>query len=196
MQEPPGGWAIRPSQSQVLRSVAAAAGLPIETIVGHPRSAGTNHARSVAAYLLRHDAGLSLVDTARVLQLRTTTVSKMSGRIARVLGTPDPRAKLVEGTRNLFRNGLSSGKPYPPLAVGTGMATELLPGLLACRLGARLSQRELAKRAGLARETLGRLEGLSRRAQPETVEALARALGVSVQSLTTGTVQLSVILCP
>jgi transcriptional regulator with XRE-family HTH domain len=68
--------------------------------------------------------------------------------------------------------------------------------LLAYRLVAKLSQGELAERAGIARETLARLERLRRRAQPETVEALAEALGVSVQSLTTAPEELPAILGP
>jgi transcriptional regulator with XRE-family HTH domain len=71
-----------------------------------------------------------------------------------------------------------------------------LPGLLACRRAVGLSQRERADRAGIARETLARLERLRRRAHPETVEALARALGVAEERLTLAAVELPAILRP
>jgi transcriptional regulator with XRE-family HTH domain len=51
-------------------------------------------------------------------------------------------------------------------------------------------------RAGIARETLGRLERLRRRAQRETVQALAHALGVSEAVLATPTDGLPAILSP
>jgi transcriptional regulator with XRE-family HTH domain len=59
------------------------------------------------------------------------------------------------------------------------------PGLLACRLTAGVTQPELAGRAGTVRETLARLERLRRRARPETVEGLAKALELSPRGLTT-----------
>jgi hypothetical protein len=117
----------------------------------------------------------------------------MIARVERVVDTPDPRAELVDRTRGLFRNGLTSGKPYPPLPPGTGAT--FLRGLLTCRLVATLTQPELAQRAGIARETLSRLERLRRPAQPENSRG-ARALGVSAQLLTTPTEQLAAVLHP
>jgi DNA-binding XRE family transcriptional regulator len=101
-----------------------------------------------------------------------------------VLGTPTPdsRAALVERTRSLFKNGLSSGKQVS--AASTRDGHETLTRVACYRLVAKLSEAELAERAGIVRETLARLARLRRRAQSETVEALAEALGVSVQSLT------------
>jgi transcriptional regulator with XRE-family HTH domain len=62
----------------------------------------------------------------------------------------------------------------------------LTVGLEQARLSAGLTQAELAARAGIARETLIRLERLRRRAQGPTVNALAWALGVQPSVLTTG----------
>jgi DNA-binding XRE family transcriptional regulator len=182
-------WAIRPTPSSVLRLVADAAGVSTEAIVGPERSFTAARARAVAAYLLRHDAGLATLDTARVLHRKTATVRSLIASVEEVLDTEHPRAKLLDRTRRLFKNGLSSGKLYPP-APQRARSAKLLPGLLACQLVADLTQPELADRAGIARETLARLERLRRRAQAETVEALARALGVPAQKLTTATGEL------
>jgi transcriptional regulator with XRE-family HTH domain len=59
----------------------------------------------------------------------------------------------------------------------------LLPGLLAARLAAALTQGELAARAGTSRSTVAYLEAGTRRARPRTVRALARALGVAPAAL-------------
>jgi chromosomal replication initiation ATPase DnaA len=178
-----------------LRSVAEATGLTVETIIGPGRTSKAAQARAVAAYLLRNDAGLSALDTARVLHRKRPTLKQLIVGVEQVMGSSDPRAQLLERTRRLFKNGFSSGKTYPPLPVGTAVAI-LLPGLLACRLAAGLTQPQLAQRAGIARETLARLERLRRRARPETVDALAQALEVSRQSLTAATEQLSGIRTP
>jgi len=182
-------WAIRPTPSRVRQIISDVSRVPIETVVRPGRGRLAVQARTVAAYLLHHDAGLSVQETARILHRTTTTVSRLTADVERVLGSSDPRAVLLERARRLFRNGLSSGKQYPPLGPGT-TATKLLPGLLAARLAAELTQPELAARAGIARETLARLERLRRRAQPETAERLANALGVQPASLTMATEEL------
>jgi hypothetical protein len=107
-------WAIRPTPSSVLRLVADAAGVSTEAIVGPERSFTAARARAVAAYLLRHDAGLATLDTARVLHRKTATVRSLIASVEEVLDTEHPRAKLLDRTRRLFKNGLSSGKLYPP----------------------------------------------------------------------------------
>jgi len=182
-------WAIRPTPTRVLQIISDVSRVPIETVVGPGRGRSAARARTVVAYLLHHDAGLSVRDTARILHRKTPTVSRLTADVERVLGSSDPRALLLERARRLFRNGLSSGKQYPPLGPEI-TATRRLPGLLAARLAAELTQLELAARARIARETLARLERLRRRAQPETVERLANALGVQPASLTTATEEL------
>jgi len=188
-------WAIRPTPTRVLQIISDVSRLPIETVVGPGRGRSAARARTVAAYLLHCDAGLSVRDTARILHRKTPTVSRLTADVERVLGSTDPRALLLQRARRLFRNGLSSGKQYPPLGPGTTgtTATKLLPGLLGYRLAAELTQPELAAHAGIARETLARLERLRRSARPETVERLANALGVQPASLTTATVELPAV---
>jgi Helix-turn-helix len=128
-------------------------------------------ARSVLAYLLTNDAGLSPLAAGRILRRTSPTVARLASSVEQVLGTPEPRSELVERARRLFRNGITSGKRYPPRS-GAGTAGELLNGLQVCRGIANLTQPQLAARAGIARETLSRLERLKRRAQPDTVRAL------------------------
>ncbi len=185
-------WAIRPTPSRVLRIVAQVSGLPIESIAGPGQRPSTARARMVAAYLLHNDAGLSVQETAHILHRKAPAVARLTADLERLTGSTDPRAVLLQRARRLLRNGLSSGKQYPPLKPGTA-STELLPGLLACRLAAGLTQPGLAARAGIARETLVRLERLRRRAQPETVERLANALGVQPACLTTATLGLAAV---
>ncbi len=179
--EAQGSWAIRPMPGRVLRLVADAAGLSIESIVGPQRSVPAARARAVSAYLLRHDVGLSMLDIARVLHRKTATVRTLVASVEQVLGTDHPRAQLLDRTRRLFRNGLNSGKHYPPLPPGT-RAPKLLPGLLACRLVAGLTQPELARRAGIPRETLARLERLRRRAQPKQLTHWRERSGASAET--------------
>ena len=190
----PGGshWAVRPTQTRVLRMVAAAAKLPIETIVGPGRARSAARARAIAAYLLSNDAGLSVPDIARIIHREADTVTQLIKRVDQVIGSAEPQAELLNAARKLLRNGISTGRRYPPLPYGT-TAVRLLPGLLACRLSMGFTQAELAERAGIARETLARLERLRRQAKQETLEVLAQALGQPAASLTLATEDLPVL---
>lgn len=125
-------WAIRPTPTRVLQIISDVSRVPIETVVGPGRGRSADRARTVVAYLLHHDAGLSVRDTARILHRKTPTVSRLTADVERVLGSSDPRTLLLERARRLFRNGLSSGKQYPPLGPEI-TATRRLPGLLAGR---------------------------------------------------------------
>jgi DNA-binding XRE family transcriptional regulator len=84
--------------------------------------------------------------------------------------------------RRALKNGITNGRRYPPLA-WSPEATSFLFALAGYRLAAKLTQPELAKRAGLPRETVARLERLKRRAKPEIAQALASALGVTLRAL-------------
>ncbi len=59
-----------------------------------------------------------------------------------------------------------------------------LPGLRRARARAKLTQEEIAGRAGLERATISNLENLKHRAQALTIERLADALGVEPEELT------------
>jgi len=61
--------------------------------------------------------------------------------------------------------------------------TMLLPGLARVREERGLSIRELARKAGVAPDTVWRLENLKRAAEPKTRRKLAQALGVGIREL-------------
>lgn len=58
-----------------------------------------------------------------------------------------------------------------------------LPHLRDLRLRAVMSQEELARRSGVARDTISKLETGKRRAYPSTVRKLAEGLEVEPQAL-------------
>lgn len=58
-----------------------------------------------------------------------------------------------------------------------------VPGLARCRLDAMLSQRELARLAGVSHVTIARLERYGHDAHPRTVRKLAEALDVTPADL-------------
>jgi transcriptional regulator with XRE-family HTH domain len=61
-----------------------------------------------------------------------------------------------------------------------------LPGLATHRRQRGLTQRQLAKIAGVAHTTVQQLESLSRGAYPQSVRKLATALGVAPEELLHG----------
>jgi len=161
-------------------------------VAAHPELGLGKPSKSTIGVILKRGP---VEDTARSLHRKRGTVRELTGSLDRVIGSADPRAQLLERARRLLKNGISGGKPYPPLAPGPG-AARLLPGLLAWRMAAGLTQPELADRAGMARETVARLERLRRRARAESVEMLAHALGVPAHSLTAPTEDLPAVLRP
>jgi transcriptional regulator with XRE-family HTH domain len=58
-----------------------------------------------------------------------------------------------------------------------------LPGLRRQRLAHALTQEELAKRAGVGRTTIARIEGGGKPAETRTLRKLAEALGVEPRAL-------------
>jgi transcriptional regulator with XRE-family HTH domain len=71
------------------------------------------------------------------------------------------------------------GKPIPPLRGGSLP----LPGLKHWRLRKRLSQKELARRAGLTSHHLYKIETGKRGCNPETAQLLADVLQVDLEDL-------------
>jgi DNA-binding XRE family transcriptional regulator len=61
--------------------------------------------------------------------------------------------------------------------------TVMLPGLRRIREERGLSIRELAREAGVAPDTVWRLENLQRAAEPKSRRNLAKALGVRIRDL-------------
>lgn len=80
------------------------------------------------------------------------------------------------------------GHTTEPTRAGTNLrgsrTSGRLPGLRKWRMVARVTQEELARRSGLARETLIRIENQQRGARPQTIRLLADALLVAPSMLT------------
>jgi hypothetical protein len=81
-----GRWAIRPTPTAVLRLVGEAAVLAPGAIVGSQRSFKVARARKVAAYLLRHDAGLTTLETKSGCCMRASC------------GTPAPESAAISAS--------------------------------------------------------------------------------------------------
>jgi len=62
----------------------------------------------------------------------------------------------------------------------------MLPGLKFARLAAGLTQKELADKSNLGRDTIQKLETGHRPARPATIKKLANALGVETEALAKG----------
>ena len=94
--------------------------------------------------------------------------------------SPEIRAaEIARSSRNQKRRRMSAANPnaWSPSPAG------FVVGLLRTRRISGLTQKALALRAGIAPETLGRLERGERRAHGPTINALTYALGVPVSAL-------------
>jgi DNA-binding XRE family transcriptional regulator len=115
---------------------------------------------------------------AELLGMSPRSVRSVTWRLRRQIH----RAELVQEVRRVLnatqQHSADEGPPHPKAASG------VLYGLRAARQAAGLSILELATRAGIARETLSRLEHLHRATNLQTVQSLASALGVPVEALT------------
>jgi hypothetical protein len=97
-----GPWAIRPTPDRVLRTIAEASRLSIETVVGPRRGRVVACARAVAAFLLCNDAGLSQKETARIIHRKSARVVQLARSVAQVADSTDPQAELLARARRLL----------------------------------------------------------------------------------------------
>ena len=127
---------------------------------------------------LRTEAGLSARQAGQILGRSGATVVDLSRLVAR-----GERAGVLVGNvrRALSMRGTAGAMNEPTC----GWIPRPLPGLPTCRLAAGLTQPELAARASVARETLGRIER-GRNARPETIGRLAAALALAPSVLMEG----------
>ena len=99
----------------------------------------------------------------------------------------DPSAPGAEAAHVMDSPGVG-GYTAEPTRAGTHLRASRtsgrLPGLRTWRTVAGVTQEELARRAGLARETLIRIENQQRGARPQTIRRLADALLVAPSTLT------------
>jgi DNA-binding XRE family transcriptional regulator len=166
---------VRPSPERVLAVVAEVTGVPVGALLGSSHAHAVGHARNLAMYLVRTEAGRSHAEVGRLLGRGSATVITQARAVAR-----DPRGTYqahVERARAILEEG-RHGAATRTRRVSPRSLGGYLVGLTAAREAAGLSKKDLAERAGLARETVSRLDLLKRPAEPATARALAAALQV------------------
>ena len=167
---------VRLGPERVRSVVAELTGVPVTTLLG-ARTHPVSHARKLAMYLLRTEAGLSHAEVGRLVGRGTATVITLTRDVAE--DVHGAAWSDIECARAILREGRATAevqtrRPSPRSLGG------YLVGLTAVREAAGLTKTELAQRAGLSRETVSRIETLRRPAEPATtVRALAAALEVS-----------------
>ena len=73
---------LRPGPDRVLSVVAGLTGVPLPTLRGPVRTRPVSHARKLAMYLLRTEAGLSHAEVARRIGRGTATVITLTRDVA------------------------------------------------------------------------------------------------------------------
>lgn len=158
---------------EVLDLIADLSGISTNDILGPSRARKVSKVRSAAMHLLRTEAGLSARQAGRVLGRSPGTVLDLSRLVAR-----GKRAgELVASVRQaLAVRGFAADER------AIRWAPRRVPGLRAWRLALGMTQPEVAARAGIARETLGRIER-GRPVRPDVIDRLAAAFGVTCETL-------------
>jgi len=135
----------------------------------------------VVIYLLRSETYLSVPEIARELGRSQGTVSQTLRDLTARLRTSEALQVAVHRIRQVLADDAAMDPVVPPLRPP---AAHVLSRLRDMRVAAGLTQQELAERAGVARETLARLECGARAARRQTAVSLARALGLALVELT------------
>jgi len=161
----------------VLSVVADVAGVDVDELRSASRAKLASRPRSLAAYLLRADAGMTAAQVAPILGRSRETIFYLSRCVSTNLAQDATMGALVERIRN--SPGYRPTQPQP-----LNRAPRLLPDLSFWSVVAGLTQAELARRAGVARQTVVALEGQRRPASLETIRRLAAALLVAPSMLT------------
>jgi len=156
----------------VLALVATLAGVERAALVGPGRAEAVACPRRAAAALLQTDVGLSARRNGELLGRSAATIRYLSGTAAHDQCAGELMAR-VRAALRIFGGEDPEPDAWTPRPV---------PTLAACRRAAGLSQPALARRAGMARETLSRIEH-GRRAAPDTISRLAAALALPVGAL-------------
>jgi Bacterial dnaA protein helix-turn-helix/Helix-turn-helix len=158
---------LRPGPERVLAVVAELTRVPVITVLGPARTHPVSHARKLAMYLLRTEAGLSHAEVGRLVGRGTATVMTLTRDVAEdVHGVA--RAELA-CARAILRERRAAAE-VPTRRVSPRSLGGYLVGLTAAREAAGLTKKELAQRAGLTRETVSRIETLNDRPNPRRSE--------------------------
>ena len=99
---------LRPDPDRVLSVVAALTGVPLPTWLSPARTRPVSHARKLAMYLLRTEAGLSHAKVARLIGRGTATVITLTRDVAEDVrgGT----RSVIERARAILREGESGAE--------------------------------------------------------------------------------------
>ena len=180
----------QPSCDRVVAAVAELAGITSEVLRGPTQVRLVGRARTAAAYLLRTDCGMTRAATAEHVGRSDQTVSDLTSKACASLANEGPVAGLIRHARRLLE--IDVQEPEPDLAsvigevqIGKSIALPKprpIPTLRDWRIAARLTQKELASNANIARESLIRLEN-GRPATGGVWQRLADALHVTPGAL-------------
>ena len=145
---------LRPGPERVLSVAAELTGVPVTALLGPARTRPVSHARKLAMYLLRTEAGLSHAQVGQLVGRGSATVITLTREV-----TEDVHGftrSEIERARAILRKGRAAAE-VPTRRVSPRSLGGYLVGLTAVREAAGLNKKELARRAGLSRETVSRI---------------------------------------
>jgi transcriptional regulator with XRE-family HTH domain len=193
---------IRQTPEEVLAIVTSLSGIPLDTLQSTTQLRSVGQMRAAAAHLLRTHCRLPVKDVAPLLARSDQTVCECSRKARLALVTGGRIAELIEQTRVVLDDGAAdTSAPHTAEAESRDGETvdraanyadpSPLPAprsipaisLRHWRTQAGLTQPQLGARAGVARETIARIEN-GRPATRPVVFRLAEALQIAPSMLT------------
>jgi Bacterial dnaA protein helix-turn-helix len=133
---------LRPDPDRVLSVVAELTGIPLPTLRSPGRTHPVSHARKLAMYLLRTEAGLSHAEVGRLVGRGSATVITLTREVAKdVHGATRPE---IEPARAILREGRASAE-VPTRRPSPRSLGGYLVGLTAVREATGLTKKELAR---------------------------------------------------
>jgi transcriptional regulator with XRE-family HTH domain len=181
------------SPHQVLTIVSALSGIPLDALQSPSQVRKLGPVRAAAAHLLRVDSGLEVKQVGPLLGRSDQTICELSRNARKALDHGGVIAELIKQAKQVldasepsFRP--ASAEPARPARVRPPSAPRAVPvpQLARWRVRTGLTQPELARRSGVARETIARLEH-GRAARRDVILRLADALVLAQSQLTGGT---------
>ncbi len=181
----------RPSPGDVVAVVSALTGISLDTLQSPSQARKLGRVRAAAAHLLRVDSGLGLKQVAPFLGRSDQTVCDFSRKARVALDNGGDIAELIDKARHVLDDGLhhvptDTAEQHARLAALRRQPKPrafAVPHLRAWRVRTGLDQAQLAERAGIARETIARVEN-GRPARLDSILQLADALMLAPSELT------------
>ena len=193
---------IRQTPEEVLTIVTSLSGIPLDTLQSPTQLRSVGQVRAAAAHLLRTHCRLPVKDVAPLLARSDQTVCECSRKARLALVTGGRIAELIEQTRVVLDDGAADtsaphtaeaesrdGETVDRAAIYADPSPVPAPrsipaiSLRRWRTQAGLTQPQLGARAGVARETIARIEN-GRPATRPVVFRLAEALQIAPSMLT------------